>query len=391
MKPFDLAVLLAPTLLIGALTYLVTMRVTRNAATAAAAAVIKAGLFVAYFGLFFDGTYTFLDDISYLEGGAELLQDGVGVVNLSTQWDLVLAIGRGEHFLYYLYNAYAFRLFGEGYFAPVACNVLLTVAVAFFGMRLARTELKLPRHQARWLYVFLLLHPDILAWSTVPNGKDILTLLMHVLLLQAAAFFLRGKWSKAFLLGTPVCVVLTFLRFYVPFMFVAALVLGSIITRHERGYTLRVALGVVLLGAAIVGLGGQLDYAFDVLSDTLVNPLYGFVRVLMTPIPFNTEEAFAFLNIPALIHWLLLPFLAIGLGTLWRIRTPFTRFFIVYTLLFLCLYALVGELQGPRHRVQLDYAIALLQFVGLLTAARRLHLGKVTQRPRERMSTVRAA
>ncbi len=86
--------------------------------------------------------------------------------------------------------------------------------------------------------------------------------------------------------------------------------------------------------------------------------------MLLTPIPFNTQEAYNFLNIPALFHWLSMPFILNGIFYIYRVKTGFSRFFIIYLSLFMLLYGVYEELQGPRHRVQLDYAFALLQFFG---------------------------
>jgi hypothetical protein len=372
VSAFDLDALMVPTLLIVALTFLVSMRVTGQAVAAFVAAAIKGLLFIVYFGRLFDGTYTFLDDMTYLEGGGDILREGFDPSHLASQWELLVAIGGGDHVAYYVYNALAFQLFGEGYYAPVACNVLLTIAIAVLGARLAYIELALSRQQTRWLYFFLLLHPDILAWSTVLNGKDTLLLLLHVLMLQATAFYLHGRIRAALLLGVPVCLLLTFVRFYVPLFFVAALFASALLRQRGRGYMIRVAAGAMMLGGATFWMTEQVDYALVVLSDTLVNPLYGFVRVLLTPIPFGTEKEYGFLDAPALLHWVLLPFAIYGAHKLWRMRTPFTRFLLAYLFAFVALYAVVGELQGPRHRVQLDFAIAVLQFVGVILVTRNL-------------------
>ena len=62
--------------------------------------------------------------------------------------------GRRPHFVYYLYNTYAFRIFGEGYYAPVACNNLLTPLIAYLGTRLAVREFGLTPRQGGWFSFF---------------------------------------------------------------------------------------------------------------------------------------------------------------------------------------------------------------------------------------------
>lgn len=54
--------------------------------------------------------------------------------------------------------------------------------------------------------------------------------------------------------------------------------------------------------------------------------------------------------------------------------------FIAYLLVFVGLYAVFGELQWPRHRVQLDYAGAILQFIGVMAVLKRAQLGSSLKR-----------
>src|SRR5882762_8400408 len=122
MQSFDLEFVLTPSLIIFLATLWVAFRVTRSPVFSLSAGAVKAGLFFGYFCLLFDGTFTFVDDWNYLEGGQELLAQGIGLTNLADNWDFALMVGAGDHFVYYLFNTYAFRLFGEGYYAPVALN-----------------------------------------------------------------------------------------------------------------------------------------------------------------------------------------------------------------------------------------------------------------------------
>jgi len=367
MKPFDLTVLLWPATVIFVSTAVVAFKVSRAPAFSLFSGFIKSGIFLGYFGYAFDGTYTFLDDWSYLQGGEELHANGVGVSNLGEHWVLALTIGRGEHFVYYLYNTYAFRLFGVGYYAPVALNVLLTLAIAWIGARLAQREGGFSQRSTRYFFAFLLLHPDILAWSNIMNGKDVLVLLLHVILLFSASLFFRSHVKTALLLAVSVSTVLTFLRFYVPILFAVALMASLILGGGTKG-RLRF-LGAAIFAAAALTIG-ELGFQHVLLKvrEHFVNPLYGFVRIVLTPIPFNTEKSYAFLDIPALIHWVLMPFVVVGMIQIYRLNTPYWRFFLAYVFVFIGVYAVFGELQGPRHRVQLDYAWAVFQFLGLMTA-----------------------
>lgn len=368
MTAFELDVLLWPTCVIFLLSLVISFKVTKMPAMSIFVAFIKSGAFLIYFGLLFDGTFTFLDDWSYLEGGETLLDEGVSLFNMVNNWEILHRVGGGEHVLYYLYNTYAFKLFGVGYFAPVACNIILTIFIAYFGSHLAVKEFGFSIRQGKWFYLFLLFQPDIFAWSNIMNGKDILVLLLHLFLLQVVALIYQKQLFYALLVGVPVVMILMFLRFYVPVLFVMTFLLAVVFGKRESVvlYIFYLMLAVVLFGLMFSWVGqGGFQYAFNSIQEKFVNPLYGFVRMLLTPVPFHTEPSYAFLNIPSLFHWLMMPFVILGLNNIRKQQGLFPRFFIIYIFVFMGLYSVFGELQGPRHRVQLEYAFATLQFIGL--------------------------
>jgi hypothetical protein len=367
MHPFDLELLLKPGLLIFTATLWVAFLVTRSSVFSLSAALTKAGIFLVYFGVLFDGTFTFLDDWGYVNGGVEFVAEGIGLSNLDENWDFVLMTAGGEHFLYYLYNAYAFRFFGVGYYAPVALNILLTILIAWFGAIVGAREFGFTGQWKKLFFMFLLFHPDILAWSNVMNGKDILLLLLHVLLLLSASMFFRGRRFAALAIATPVVILLFFLRFYVPAIFATVLVVHQLFAVRRRHHLYWLLGGTSILFVAIYSMVGDLiQSAWLSLQENLVNPVFGFVHMALTPIPFNSDVNYSFLDIPALLHWMLLPTMVYGVVLLMRReKSPFTRFFLLYLVAFMGLYSIYGELQGPRHRVQLDFALAALQFIGI--------------------------
>jgi len=379
---FDIGVLAGPTALIFLAVLVAAWRITRSPWLTCCLAVTKAGVFLIYYGWGFDGSFTFLDDWTYLERGSALHAEGVGLGNVIDSLPLLLAAGEGNPFLYYLHNAVAIDWFGDGYYAPVAMNVLTSVAIAWLATRLVLAERLCPARSAALYFSFILLHPDITAWSTVMNGKDTLVLLLHVLLLTAVSFFLRGWRWRALLLAAGTVGVLLFLRFYVPLMFALALAITAAL--QVRGATRWRLLGLSLVGLAGLAwnLGSEgIGFVRETLLADLVNPLEGFLRFLLTPIPFNTEPAYAFLNFPALLHWLLMPATLLGVWQTYRFGTPFARYLVTYAAVFAALYAVYGELQGPRHRLQLDFAWATFQFVGLRAALRLASMKRNGHRP----------
>ncbi|MEO7244925.1 MAG: hypothetical protein ABIX12_07240 [Rubrivivax sp.] len=388
LPSFELGQLALPAALIFGVAGLAAWRVTGSVLIALALASAKTAPFLIYFGLVFDGTYTYLDDWTYLERGAALDAAGVTPFNLLQHLPLLLAAGEGNHFLYYLVNAVAVGLFGDGYYAPVALNVVASVGVAWVATRLLVREGLCPPRWTSALFAFALLHPDILAWSTVLNGKDTLVLLLHVLLLTALSWQLRGRRLAALALAGAATAALLFLRFYVPLLFALALALSAATQIHQRGRLRLLLLGAALMGGLAAYFGPAVgEQALDAVRSDLVNPLTGFVRFVLTPIPLNTDDNYAFLDVPATLHWLLLPAVILGVWRVWHHGTAFTRYLLAYTAVFAALYATYGELQGPRHRLQLDFAWLTFQFVGLLGLPRLVDAWRHRRAARERPAT----
>jgi hypothetical protein len=367
MHPFDTDQLLLPSVAIFLFTLLIGLGFSRRTGIAIFAALTKSACFFFYFNVFFDGTYWIRDDWRYLRVG-QYLHEHVGL-NFLGNLPLIISAAGGDNFLYYVYNTYAVFLFGDGYFAPVALNVLLTPVIAWMGARLAEREFGWQGDLRDAFFFFLLLSPDILAWSTTINGKDITTLFLHVAMLCAISDLYRRHVLRGVLLLTASSVSLLFLRFYVPLLFAAAFMTTSFLAgrKFNRAWWF-------VAGFAVMAVLGIFQYSLIVLAATRIqteaaNPLIGFPRFLLTPIPFNIEPAYGFLELPAIFHWLMLPFLVLGIFAISRLKTPFVRFFLAYIALFAGLYSVYSELQGPRHRVQLDFGIAILQFAGILYAA----------------------
>lgn len=373
-RPFPFDQLVLPTLVILISGLLVSFLVTRKAHLAVAIATIKAATFFLYFGFLFDGTFTFLDDWSYLQGGAEILSWPWDTGEIEDNMLALQALAGGQHSLYYAVNALALKAFGEGYFAPVAANIVVSVFLAAIGTHLAAREFQLIARYRAAFFAFLALHPSIFAWSNVMNGKDQLVLLLHVVLLWAGSLMLDGarrSLAWAIPLTLAATLLLSMLRFYVPFLIALALVLAVVTTPRSRRVRWLVlgSFGAAVGSAVAIGLGLIVD-ALSQFQESWVNPLYGLVRFLLTPVPFGTDPAHVFLDLPALIHWLLLPATIIGVRRVALTATPFSRFLLAYFVVFCVLYAAFGELQGPRHRLQLEYAVALFQFLGFIPILR---------------------
>ena len=338
----------------------------------------RVGVFLLYYGVFFDGSWTFKDDWTYLERGQALLEQGVSVTNLFAHLPELFSTAGGKHFVFYLFNADAFRFFGADYYAPVALNIVLTFVAAGFMVAAARAGLDVPRRLAKALFAVIVLYPDVVAWSTIMNGKDTLVTTGTAMAAYAVSQTGVGHYWRAVTLGVLIGFVLFFTRFYVPLMMLLALV-SALMFSPTGGR--RIGLWVLALTGlasvlSVLGVAGLVD-ALSRLEEGWVSPLYGVPRYLLTPIPFNTTDKYSFLDLPQMLYWLLMPFMLYGMYRVWRRATLTARFVILYFVGMVLLYAMFGNLQGPRHRYQLDLFIVLFQLLGLVSVLHQMGISHV--------------
>jgi hypothetical protein len=370
MHTFGLNLLALPAAMIFLVTSLVSLAATRAPVLSLIAATIKSLIFLIYFAYFFDGTYSFIDDMTYLRQGAIFANRGIGLTTLAHDWIFVLAVA-GSHFVFQIFNTYAIYIFGNNYFSPVVLTILLTPPTAWLGAKLAAREFSFTDERRTLFYFYFLLFPNTLVWSSLVNGKDTLVLLLHVVLLYSVSLMFRERVARGLTIAVAASLVLFSLRFYVPLMFGAALVVTLLleVRGRRRGRMIVFSSGLLLVLLAALG-STQLVWIIGRLREDLVNPFYGFVRFLLTPIPLHTDYNYEFLDLPATFHWLLLPMSVLGLVAAVKQNTRFSRFFLLYFFAFVGLYSIYGELQEPRHRLQLDYAWAIFQFFGWYVLAR---------------------
>ena len=387
LHPFPIGQLIWPATAIMLVGFLLSLWFTRRAGLSLAVAAVKSGLFLVYFGFVFDGTYTFFDDWNYLRFGEQLLQNGVGVFNLMHNYDYVRSTVKSANLFYYVYNASAIVVFGQGYFAPVAANILLTFIAAGVLAKAARLGLGMSRRTSIGLFVFLALSPSVLAWSTVANLKDILVATGTAGVVYAVALVEGGRTKRAVVISVICGLVLAVTRFYVPLMLGAAFGITVLCSRHGRRNPWMWLAAIVALAVVVHGLGhGSIGGALHEFRSRVGNPLTGVVRFIATPIPFHTQPNYAFLNLPQLFFWVMLPFQFYGMVAAWRRRKMTARFMVIYFLMMTLLYGMFPTLQGPRHRVQIEGLIVVFQFIGVLALMRNRFRRKrryliVTPRP----------
>src|SRR5680860_492526 len=131
------------------------------------------------------------------------------------------------------------------------------------------------------------------------NGKDTLVLTGTSMAVYAVSRAGQGRYPSAILLAVVVELVLFFTRLYVPLMLLTSLLAALLLAparRKRPALWLLVPLGLAVVLSAL-GIHGLAD-AYSRLQAEFVNPLYGVIRMALTPIPFHTTKHYAFLDLP---------------------------------------------------------------------------------------------
>lgn len=365
MKPFNIDLLLLPTFTIFICLIILVFLSTKSPVLSIILSTTKAILFIFYFGFIFDGTYTFLDDWTYIERGGVFFSKDIHFLNFFRDWDYLKIVSVGEHFVYYLYNSSSFFLFGEYYFSPVALNIILTGIIAHIAITIVRREFFLDYKTYLFFYCFIFFHPSIIAWSQICNLKDILVLCLHTSMLNGISLISHKKNLTGLITILITSSILYFIRFYVPLIFVLTLLITIILTKAKKRAMMPIVIISVLLYLSQKYHGSSFFLnAADRININIIEFIYGFIRIIFTPIPFHTEDSYRFLNYPSLFNWIMFPSTLVGFFKLSKEKTFFCTFLCIYFLCFLSLYASYIDLQGPRHKVQLDFALCLFQFTG---------------------------
>lgn len=371
IQPFPIGQLIWPAIAIMVIGFLISLAYTHRAGLSLGVAALKSGLFLIYFGFLFDGTFTFLDDWKYLRFGEELVQNGVGIFNLMHNYDYVRSTVKSANLFYYVYDASALVVFGHGYFAPVTANILLTFIAAGMLTKAARLGLGMGRRASIGLFVFLALSPSLLAWSTVANLKDILVATGTAGVVYAVALVETGRPKRAVVVTILCGLVLALTRFYVPLMLGAAFGIVLLASRRGRRSPWLWLAGVVALAVVVHELGhDSIGGAVHQFRSRISEPVKGVLRFMLTPIPFHTQPQYAFLNLPQVFFWAMLPLQLYGIVSVWRGRKMTGRFMVIYFVMMTLLYGAFPTLQGPRHRIQIDGLIVIFQYVGILALVR---------------------
>jgi hypothetical protein len=187
------------------------------------------------------------------------------------------------------------------------------------------------------------------------NVKDVLVQLMTIAFFLYTIRFVRRREKGSL----AICCLLFFaflhVRFYIPFIIAGAAAIWVFLEwRDVRKYPL-------LAGGLVMGLWMLPGRAWRLWeSVAFFDIAYGICRFTLTPQPWDIQDSYTFLFLPATLHWLMiLPAVAGGM-MLWR-DSRVARLVLLYCGIMIFLYGVAEDIQGTRQRVQLSYIFAWMQ------------------------------
>lgn len=351
-----------PALFIFVFGWLVTKQTLKNTALTLGVCLLKMLIFATSYMMFFEGfpNNDRPDDIVYIRSGASLLHQ----LHTKPFADISLvATAQSFHFFYIMPAALAIQLFGLHYYSLVALNVAVSFLAAGFAYAIIRRRYE-NESLARWIFIIMVLHPDVVAWTSFFAGKDTWVLLGHTIFILGFVQVESGKRLSGLLWILLASALTLNLRFYLP------VIMGALIVLHAgksvKIWFLAFVVGILaLLPDTVRALqslmrGGAAGTSIDFVRLAVAIPHFW-----LTPRPFFEDEIHGFLRFGAIVSWMVFPIMITGMYRSLLSKDRFARFILMYFLTFSLFYGITEFLNGPRQRLQLVFAQIFFIWVGL--------------------------
>ncbi len=278
---------------------------------------------------------------------------------------------------YHYFVALLYAVVGHLPLFVKAVNVLLSASLVpltfLLGRRLAGKRVGLTAA------MFMAVWPPILFWSA-QMLKDALIAFLLLSAVLGWVGFVRRPRLVALVMAVLPAIPLLFLRTYMFLFWAISLAAGFFVWARERGQKL-VAM-VLALAVAAGGIWGALQYSalrfgdLDVwvskisavgtmegsvfsgvfyrsIGDLLAFYPLGFIRFLLTPLPWKADPLYWPEAVGSVLRYILLPFAPFGLLYLLRKERSAVFPILVIGFLAVSIYATAFRGGGPRHMTQL--------------------------------------
>jgi hypothetical protein len=380
--------LIFPSIMIFLIGLFVSLLVTKNIVISLFIALIKSFIFFIYFSLIFSQSHTFeSDDIFYLGQAKDFIDKDINYIYqyissiyliftayfseatlsevLAPDMLYIITITK-FHFIYQLYNAFSFDLFGYyHYSSPVALNIILTFFSGYLLFKLL-SLLAINKKIISLFYIFYIFHWYVYIWSGFFNFKE--TLVQFILIIFTYYFFKYKllTLNKIDIVVITLAIIISLnLRLYVFIIFTLSIFVTNIIIRTKNKELklkfIYLALSIII---AVISVALYMKFSGKI-EFSIFKIITGGFRMFLMPIPFNISDNFPSYLFPSFLHWLFLPFFFLGVISLYKINKN-TLLLAILLILFMLLYGQYDNLQGLRHRGQVEYLIILYQYFGLV-------------------------
>ena len=349
-------------------------------------AFLKSLIFYIYFTYFTPDLNLRADDLFYFSAIDRYLNT-LSIENISIEYFNNTA--QTYHFIYPLISTLAVLFLGKYYTSLIVMNIIIITFLAI----LAGTIIKDQKYKwHRQFTIFILIFPELLAYSSATAGKECLVILVHILFIKSISLHIFKQYNSAFNYFIIAVFLSFFIRLYLPFIFFLIFLLSSNFIRiNSLKLFLISAVMFVMVGTSI-GVMGK-DYIFypiymnliigykslffmeESILSALASIPYGIIHFILTPLPINVETEHNYLFIPSILNLIFIPLLILGLikvffnnkKKLANNKFVFERFLFYYFFVFLFCYSLVDFLNGPRHRIQIVFALVFFIIIGFNT------------------------
>lgn len=320
---------------------------------------IKVSFPLIYFSYFFNGGMGG-DDVVYYENGKKLLEFYENPFLFFSEvgfYNKLVDISQGHHILYDWFNMLSQWLFGEYYFSAVLLNVGLTFIAGSLLYKIS--ILFFSKSYSTCLFIFFILHWDVITWSSFDNIKDTIVLTLTLGFFYSFYYFLKEKKFLWLIFSIGYLLAFYFIRYYLSIFIILSLILFFIQKNNilKSSKNLIICIFGLIIYFTLIGFS-SINNFFEGFE---IGNLFGGLKMSLSPRPWGLSEEYKFLLIPSIFHWVLYFPMIIGLYLLWKEKI-YLRILIIYGILLFIFYGFTPYLAGPRQKYQLIFIIAWGQF-----------------------------